>query len=901
MARLEIDLSVRGAEGASSKVDNFAKKIEGLNQSISGFSKQQMHLQKEFRDLNNSFQQGTISESKFRAENQRLSVELSKNASNLLSAQSRLKSFKATMDQATNSSRSLGNAQKQLQGYSNDFTTGIRSANSVAVEFSRIIQDAPYGMQGVANNIQQLTQNWAYYTRAAKEAAAAQGQTIGRMGLLRGALGAMLSPINLLTLGISAVTAGWVAYERWQQRANKAAKESTDAMQEMIKALGNVSTSMYNAATASGAELAELRLLYQASTDASKGTQERTKAAQQLINKYPDLFKEMGTEKILLGQAKTAYDQLSTSILATARAQAAYGRIGEKSSQQLAIDETNRNLRTQLELEKQRLVTLKQVNAASTPSTGYGTTNVLTDTRVISQQQKINGIQNNINNNLLERAKLQEDILQLEDLALSNQGKMIVNDKERNKQLGNTVDLLQAVKNLRQQSDFSVDVATSDEGLDTLLTKNTQKYKKYLDELDALEKKTRGAKRINNRDETLNEISSTRQQILANQLAEEAQIRIKFAQETADKISQIEDKAGIDRNATRKAELDRNESYYNEQERQFRNNADILTAIVEARRVSEQKINEKWDNKAYQEVNKQRDRIEKIINKPFSDTASNDKIQQELDKRLKQIDDYYKKIADILRLNNLPTVGLGVMQTVSKAQVISNAPTNNDDKNLEKRLGKVVERGLRRGIDDIFNNITGLGSNFYEVFSNVFQKLATTVTNTFGNVLNTQLGNLLSTKINDKDFSIGGLGSNTSKAIVAGGGILGGILSSQGAKKNNAGMMIGGGALSGAAAGAAFGPWGAAIGAVVGAISGIFQSAGAKKQQKLQEEQLAEQRKQTALAERAAALAYTSSITGQMTNAGIVNSVDRDAFGNLVATIKGSDIQLVLDRSKNNR
>lgn len=224
------------------------------------------------------------------------------------------------------------------------------------------------------------------------------------------------------------------------------------------------------------------------------------------------------------------------------------------------------------------------------------------------------------------------------------------------------------------------------------------------------------------------------------------------------------------------------------------------------------------------------------------------------------------------------------------------------DKDLEKRLGRVVERGLRRGIDDIFRDIDDLGSNFYEVFSNTFGKLATTITNTFGQVLSTQLGDLLSKSINSDSFDIGGLGSTRSKIAVAGGGLLGGILSSQGQQRANTGLSVAGGALSGAAAGTAILPGiGTAVGAVVGAISGIFSSSGAKKAERQRQEQLAEQRKQTALAERQAALAYGSSIIGQSTNQGIVSGFERDSFGNIVFKIEGKDLVATLDRQNNSR
>ena len=64
---------------------------------------------------------------------------------------------------------------------------------------------------------------------------------------------------------------------------------------------------------------------------------------------------------------------------------------------------------------------------------------------------------------------------------------------------------------------------------------------------------------------------------------------------------------------------------------------------------------------------------------------------------------------------------------------------------------------------------------------------------------------------------------------------------------------------------------------------------------------LAEQRKQTALLERQNALTYASSIIGQMTSGGIVSGLMRDAFGQLVATVKGSDLQFVLQRAGGSR
>jgi len=223
-----------------------------------------------------------------------------------------------------------------------------------------------------------------------------------------------------------------------------------------------------------------------------------------------------------------------------------------------------------------------------------------------------------------------------------------------------------------------------------------------------------------------------------------------------------------------------------------------------------------------------------------------------------------------------------------------------DEKDLEKRLGRVVERGFRSGLDNILSNIDDLGSNFYEVFANSFKLLSGSISKVFNDVVVTKLGNKFSSMLDSKDFQIGKLSSDVSKSIVAGAGIAGGLISSMSKNSSAVGQGLGG-AVSGAAAGSAFGPWGAVAGGLIGALSGIFGASSARKQEKIQQDQLLEQKKQTALMERQNALAWASNIIGQMTSNGIVNNIDRNATGELVAKVSGQDLLFVLNRAGGKR
>lgn len=86
-------------------------------------------------------------------------------------------------------------------------------------------------------------------------------------------------------------------------------------------------------------EQTHLNLLYNAAVNSAKGTNERKRAVLELKKEYPDYFGQLNEETILLGRAKTAYDKLSASILATSKARAAESAIVENDKKILELDD----------------------------------------------------------------------------------------------------------------------------------------------------------------------------------------------------------------------------------------------------------------------------------------------------------------------------------------------------------------------------------------------------------------------------------------------------------------------------------------------------------------------------------------------------------------------------------
>lgn len=429
--RFEIEMSLSGVDKAKNDLKSFKDELSKYQNEFKKANATTLELERELKNISTAYQRGTVSQKVYNKEVKEISTALASARQAAQQYQARITSLRATQEQASNASRSLGTSLKQVQAYSNDFTGGIRGAYGVTVEFSRVIQDLPYGMIGIGNNLQQLATNWQQYAQNARQAAAESGKVVTTGGLLRGALSSIVSPLNLLTLGISLGTSAWTYYTMSQQKANKATKETEDATQQLVNSLSETSRTLYEAAKSSGSEAAQLRILYGITQDTTKSTEERRKAAKRLIDQYPEQFKNMGTEKILLGEAKGAYDKLSTSILATARAQAAYGTIGEKAAEQIALELANDALEKQIrnledlkdkeaELNKERL---KNFRAAG--NAGSGSSSAATVSGSTYYDDEILKLSEEKNKNLKISRDLQDEINKLEGIAVTNQGKIL--------------------------------------------------------------------------------------------------------------------------------------------------------------------------------------------------------------------------------------------------------------------------------------------------------------------------------------------------------------------------------------------------------------------------------------------------------------------------------------------
>ena len=240
----------------------------------------------------------------------------------------------------------LGKAAQATAPQVQKLTQATSSYNSIGIDFARIIQDAPFGIIGVGNNITQLAGSFQVLKNTTGSTSAA----------LKQAFSSIFTSGNALVLGISLLT---TAFTILQQKGFFKSKEDAKSLDDTLKAYQETLTGVA-AATLKGAqdaqkELAVLKSLEIQATNTSLSTKQRTDAVNELQKLYPEYFGNLTKEQILNGQVGEAYLKVAANLLAKAKAQAATNQVAQNG-----ID----LLRIETKLEEQRAQRLLATAAA---------------------------------------------------------------------------------------------------------------------------------------------------------------------------------------------------------------------------------------------------------------------------------------------------------------------------------------------------------------------------------------------------------------------------------------------------------------------------------------------------------------------------------------------------------
>lgn len=268
--------------------------------------------------------------------NPRIEVEIGANVAGLTTG----------VNTATGQLDKLGKAAQATAPQFDRLSKATSQYNAVGIDFARVIQDAPYGIIGVGNNITQLAGSFSNLGKA--------GDSVGTKVKL--AFNSIFSSGNALVLGISLLTTAFtILQQKGFFKSEEAAKSLTDRLKEYEEGLRGVAAANLKGAQDAQKEISTLKGLELQATNTALSTKQRTDAVNQLQKLYPEYFANLTQEQIKNGDVGDAYLKVTDNLIAKAKAQAATNAIAQNSIELLTIE---------TKLEEQRSKRLLETSAA---------------------------------------------------------------------------------------------------------------------------------------------------------------------------------------------------------------------------------------------------------------------------------------------------------------------------------------------------------------------------------------------------------------------------------------------------------------------------------------------------------------------------------------------------------
>jgi hypothetical protein len=207
-------------------------------------------------------------------------------------------------------------------------TKATSNYNSVGTDFARIIQDAPFGIIGVGNNITQLAGSFQVL----------KNQTGSTSAALKQSFASIFSSGNALILGISVLTTVLtVLQQNGFFKTEQAAKSLSERLEEYREKLEGVTKANLEGQISAQKEISNFKLLTIQAENTNISLEKRLQAVDQLKKQYPEYLKNLTDEQILTGKVGESYQNLTNDIIALSKAKALSAELDKKAGDILTL------------------------------------------------------------------------------------------------------------------------------------------------------------------------------------------------------------------------------------------------------------------------------------------------------------------------------------------------------------------------------------------------------------------------------------------------------------------------------------------------------------------------------------------------------------------------------------
>lgn len=198
----------------------------------------------------------------------------------------------------------LNNLKKSVDNTGSSFgnmTPKVANGGNALMQFSRIAQDAPYGIIGIGNNLTATAEAFSYL----------KNQTGSTSGALK-ALASSLMGSGGILLGISLVTTAFTLFAQ----SGLSISDVVGKITGDFDALGNSFKTVTEEAKKSAAEqISSLKGLIAIAQDENQSKTRRLEIIDQIQKQYPNYFGNLSTEKIMYGNLTGVVNELTQALV----------------------------------------------------------------------------------------------------------------------------------------------------------------------------------------------------------------------------------------------------------------------------------------------------------------------------------------------------------------------------------------------------------------------------------------------------------------------------------------------------------------------------------------------------------------------------------------------------------
>lgn len=218
----------------------------------------------------------------------------------------------------------FGNYQRNVGNYSSAWNGLGMSIQQIGRELPSLAMGWNTFFLAISNNLPIFTDE---LKRAKEEYKSMTAQGQEAVPVWKQVVKSIVSWQTALTVGITILSMYGKDIINWVSGLFK----SKNAMEKLVDQEKELNEVRLKGTKNAQDEVVKLKLLYDATQDASRSMNERKEAVDALQKEYPKYFGNMTDEEVLAGKAADAYTRLTESIVASARARAAQDKMVENA------------------------------------------------------------------------------------------------------------------------------------------------------------------------------------------------------------------------------------------------------------------------------------------------------------------------------------------------------------------------------------------------------------------------------------------------------------------------------------------------------------------------------------------------------------------------------------------